>query len=116
LNTVFLVVTVKGRSLEGTNRFQFGDSQRQYLIMRIAVLKSIGSPPMETHAPMEMEMSTSMSKNGNASNKVGTPAIIAPSKSSMHQILRNGTVQLMAVYILVYVGVEVTIGGGFSIC
>jgi fucose permease len=66
---------------------------------------------MESHAPIEMEMSTSISKVGNPSNEVGTPMVVAPSKSSMHQILRNLTVQLMAVYILVYVGVEVTIGG-----
>jgi fucose permease len=66
---------------------------------------------MESYIPVEMEMSTSVKKDHNISNEVGAPAIVVPSESSMHQILRNATVQLMAVYILVYVGVEVTIGG-----
>jgi fucose permease len=66
---------------------------------------------MESYISMEMEMSTSVKKGRNVSNEGGAPAIVAPSESSMRQILRNATVQLMAVYILVYVGVEVTIGG-----
>jgi hypothetical protein len=108
LNTVSLVITVKGRSLEGV----YCPAQQGWrFIILLAVLRSIGSPPMENRGPMEMEMSTSISKTGDPSNEVGIPAFEAPSKSSMHQILRSITVQLMAMYILVYVGVEVTIGG-----
>ncbi|KIM30930.1 hypothetical protein M408DRAFT_21744 [Serendipita vermifera MAFF 305830] len=91
LNTLLLFVTVKGHSLE-------------------AILKGVGSSPPETRTA-DMELSNTRPVDGNSSSETGEVAPAPPSKSSMNQILRNVTVQLMAVFIFVYVGVEVTIGG-----
>lgn len=89
VNTVVLVLTVKNKSLEN-------------------ILRSIGSPPAETHAdeqPPNIEMSSLENTNAAEAKTDATKP------SSMNQILKNVTVQLMAIFILVYVGVEVTIGG-----
>ncbi|KAG8809398.1 hypothetical protein FRC17_003459 [Serendipita sp. 399] len=102
INAVFLVLTVKNRSLEGM---------------------SIGSPPVsDAHAPPALEMDNRTNNNNGDAEQVvertssrstptGGAAASGTQKSSMSQILGNMTVQLMAIFILVYVGVEVTIGG-----
>ncbi|KAG8804515.1 hypothetical protein FRC17_005955 [Serendipita sp. 399] len=50
-------------------------------------------------------------RTSSMSTPTGGAAAAGTQKSSMSQILGNMTVQLMAIFILVYVGVEVTIGG-----
>ncbi|PVF93671.1 MFS general substrate transporter [Serendipita vermifera] len=95
LNTIFLAVTVKGSSLED-------------------ILRSIGSPPIEAHPSAAVELATrpgspttdNSAENGNQSQNTTTRE-----QNSISQILRSRVVQLMAFFILVYVGVEVTIGG-----
>ncbi|KAG8752025.1 hypothetical protein FRC14_007433 [Serendipita sp. 396] len=96
INTVLLVLTVRNRSLE-------------------AVLRSIGSPPaLDAHAHSSIELAnraTEVDTEGTATAEQTPPPTGVAQKSSMSQILGNMTVQLMALFILVYVGVEVTIGG-----
>lgn len=73
----------------------------------IAVLKSIGSPMAE---------SSSIGHNmGEVTDRGEGENIAVTSGNSMGQILRLKVVHLMAIFILVYVGVEVTIGGVYML-
>jgi fucose permease len=77
------------------------------------VLKSIGSPPIEIHpsAAVELNNRPGSPTTGNAAENGNNSQNTTREQNSMSQILRNRVVQLMAFFILVYVGVEVTIGG-----
>jgi fucose permease len=73
---------------------------------------------IDTHIPgsnaMELENSDSTTPRQPSISMVERNAdasVSSVEKGSMSRILRNSTVQLMAVFLLVYVGVEVTIGG-----
>ncbi|PVF93673.1 MFS general substrate transporter [Serendipita vermifera] len=94
VNTSFLFWTVGGQPIE-------------------TVLTSIGSPPLEINpsAPMELTTVKSSTSAMNNPSLEGEGHLNTAPQSSISQILRNRVVQLMAFFILVYVGVEVTIGG-----
>ncbi|PVF93675.1 MFS general substrate transporter [Serendipita vermifera] len=94
LNTSFLFLTVKGNSLE-------------------TVLRSIGSPPIDIHpsAALELADQSGTQTVDNSADNENRSQSSKREQSSMSQILRTRVVQLMAFFILVYVGVEVTIGG-----
>ncbi|PVF93670.1 MFS general substrate transporter [Serendipita vermifera] len=95
LNTIFLSATVKGNSLED-------------------ILRSIGSPPIEVHPSSVVELTdrprspTTQSTAENGNNSQGA---IIREQNSMSRIVRSRVVQLMALFVLVYVGIEVTISG-----
>jgi fucose permease len=71
---------------------------------------------IDTHAPdsvgLENPDSTTPRQPSISTVERSTDASVSSvEKSSMSRILRNVTVQIMAIFLLVYVGVEVTIGG-----
>ncbi|KAG8781615.1 hypothetical protein FRC16_002819 [Serendipita sp. 398] len=93
INTIFLVLTVKNQPLE-------------------AVLRSIGSPPAtDAHVPSSIELTDRTNVEDIAERSRPATPTATDQKSPMAQILSNVTVQVMALFILAYVGVEVTIGG-----
>ncbi|KAG8857284.1 hypothetical protein FRB91_011510 [Serendipita sp. 411] len=93
INTIFLVLTVKNQPLE-------------------AALRSIGSPPAsDAHVPSSIELTDRTNAEDIAERSRPATPTAAAQKSPMAQILSNITVQVMALFILAYVGVEVTIGG-----
>ncbi|CAG7850109.1 SubName: Full=Uncharacterized protein {ECO:0000313/EMBL:CCA72001.1} [Serendipita indica DSM 11827] len=88
-NTMILALTVKNKSLGN-------------------ILRAIGSPPVETYVIEEL---SNIQMNSLESTEAARPLRDIKQQSSMSQNLKNLAVQLMAVFILVYVGVGVTIGG-----
>jgi fucose permease len=84
------------------------------LLCRIlAVLESIGSPPLEAKPPSSMELTATNTANvtTNAIEVENGSSTVPQTHSSISQILRNRIVHIMGFFILVYVGIEVTIGG-----
>lgn len=81
-----------------------------HLTMPSGLLKSMGSPMADAHVSPTNSMEL-QNTNGNMTVQEENEVPPSVKKGSIIGILRQGTVQLMAAFILVYVGVEVTIGG-----
>ena len=77
----------------------------------LAVLIDIGSPPKVTTPPSHPASNDGSDTEGQAVS-VTAPSNQPVQQSSYKEILCLKEVHLMAFYILVYVGIEVTIGGG----
>lgn len=82
------------------------------MIDTVALLRSIGSPPLESDHTI---INTGRSNNVESASSSRPQLSVTAPKSSMNQIFRLKDVHLMAAFLLVYVGVEVTIGGKQSL-
>jgi hypothetical protein len=118
VNTVALLWVIRGREMEGTSK---SVSKKDVVLTRYhlpAVLIEIGSPPKVTN-PTTAHLTCHDGSDTEAQAVLATPHTLASTtnanqpvpQGSYKQILSLKAVHLMAFYALVYVGVEVTIGG-----